>query len=401
MESFRIEKGAIHSSQALSTDLPAIRLGQKIQLIIESHDPQLTVLRYGQQRFQCQSELPFFKGQTIEGIVTAVAPTLTLKLPAPESDSAILSNTINSLLPRQASLTPLLANLVQLSNNADAGLSETIAPLINSLSNALDLESNNALKTALTDSGIFLENRLLHNAENSAMLSADLKAGLLRLLASLTTQQLEFSTANLPLLTDRASALKPAMPSSNNRRPITPPHRGMVPQAQDLDIPSLADADLPFAVEELTQQTQNSLARLELMQLANLPKPGETMPPLCLELPLRHNDRIDLIGLRLSLDQKNRTSMTQQSNTWAIMLAFSLPELGALTAQLTLVDNQLSAHFWAVNDTTADQLIKYFPLLRESLAAAGLHAEFLHCEVGQAPETSQFKAGIPLIDLRA
>ena len=399
MENSRIGPGPIQTKDIQTNTPPSFRLGQTVRLTVDSHNPQGTVFRYGGLHLQSQTNLPFTSGHTIVGEVTATAPTLTLKLRQPQNETMLLSKTINVLLPRQTPLPSLLANLSALSHRDD--LTDALTPLISGLATTKDIESEHALKAAVSDSGIFLENRLLHAANNSDILSGDFKAGLMRLLAVLLKQQADSSVAsNGPAIADLTSAIKNATPPATRGRAITPPYRGMMPEAQPSEIPLLTDLDLPFAIEELTAQTQGSLARIELMQLANLADQHNATPAMNLELPLRHNQRIDLVSL--CIDQQSRTTTADpQAKDWTVTLALALPELGPLSARLTFRQSHLSARIWVEHATSAEQIIEHLSMLRDSLVAVGLQVDHLDCEVGQMPQTNSFKTDIPLIDIKA
>lgn len=402
MENSRIGVGPLQTQQTLAV-AKTFRLGQTVQLAVESQNPQGTVVRYGELRLQCHTSLPFTDGQTIVGEVIATAPTLTIKLATSQSTTGLLSNTINSLLPRQTSLPPLLANLASYIGTpiqGDDTLANAIAPLVNNLSNAQDIASSNALKTAITNSGIFLENHLLQGAVNAATVSGDFKANLMRLLAVLLKQQSETPQSISGLAPQAGANLKPETPERNRGRAITPPYRGMIPQAQSSEIATLVEMDLPSAIQQLTDQTQGSLARIELMQLANLANQHNETPPISLELPLRHQQRIDLVSL--CLEQQSRTTQTEApEKTWSVTVALALPTLGPLSARLSLQHNRLSAQIWVEQAASADKVIEHLALLREHLAEAGLQIDYLNCEAGTMPKTSSFNLDIPLIDTQA
>ncbi|WP_455234539.1 flagellar hook-length control protein FliK [Thiogranum longum] len=190
-----------------------------------------------------------------------------------------------------------------------------------------------------------------------------------------------------PAGTPPAAAARGAgsLPASAPEAPLPPPFRGAVPVPQAALQASL---DLLNRVgnlrTDLLQQSEAALARLQLSQLAALPKEGEPgLLEWLLELPIRRGDDIDLWSLRLFREPGKEQH--QQEPGWSVQLAFDLPGLGPLQAHVQLSGERVSTSFWAERQDTLTVLRQHLHELREAMTGAGLEVAELQCRSGCMP----------------
>jgi len=138
---------------------------------------------------------------------------------------------------------------------------------------------------------------------------------------------------------------------------------------------------------DLLLQAEAALARIQLHQLAAVPREGERgLLEWLFELPIRREDDIDLWSMRLLQDSgEQKHEVTQPVQRWTAQLAFDLPGLGPVQAQVQLSNEQVSARFWAEQADTLPLLHEHLHELREALHTAGLDVGELECQRGPRP----------------
>ena len=137
----------------------------------------------------------------------------------------------------------------------------------------------------------------------------------------------------------------------------------------------------------LRSQAQAALARVQLNQLAALPREGERgLLEWLFELPVRRGDDIDLWVMRLFTEQRRQKQQSrQQLPSWSVQLAFDLPGLGPVQAQVQLTGDQVSTRFWAEHQHTLPLLRQHMHELRQGLSNVGLDVGELECHPGPRP----------------
>ncbi|MCO6412101.1 MAG: flagellar hook-length control protein FliK [Thiogranum sp.] len=153
---------------------------------------------------------------------------------------------------------------------------------------------------------------------------------------------------------------------------------------------------------DLLQQSEAALARLQLHQLAALPREGERgLLEWLLELPVRHGHSIDLWSMRITRDPREQPQGGGASTPlWSVQLAFDLPGLGPLRAQVRLAGERVSTRFWAEQPATLPLLNNHLHELRQALGDAGLEVGDLDCLPG-TPVVDEPRRGPPLLSEKA
>ena len=195
----------------------------------------------------------------------------------------------------------------------------------------------------------------------------------------------------------QATSLPPATtgPPTGNSTPVPgtatagselpAPLRGAVPVPQPALQASLDLLHQPGNFRtDLLQQAEAALARIQLHQLAAVPREGERgLLEWLFELPIRRGDDIDLWSLRLLHDRDQPAQPARQpSPHWTVQLAFDLPGLGPVQAQVQLRDARVSAHFWTQQAEALPLFRDHLHELRTALNGAGLEVEELNCRHG-------------------
>jgi hypothetical protein len=132
------------------------------------------------------------------------------------------------------------------------------------------------------------------------------------------------------------------------------------------------------------QQTEAALARIQMHQLAALPRDGERgFLEWLFEFPIRRGEDLDLWSMRLFRDPTGQPPRDRfPAPAWSVQLAFDLPGLGPMQAQVRLAGEQISTRFWAEQTATLPLLREHLPELRQALLRIGLEVSELECQGG-------------------
>ena len=441
---------------------PAWTTGQLLQATVGRSEAGRVLLQIGHRQVMAETSLPLQPGQRIDLRVqeTGRLPVLRILSALTEDDPAAAA--VRQLLPRQAPLAPLLGTLAALARQSHPALPAAVDAAVRGLGAGLpdtrQVSTAAGLKAALRNSGLFLEPRLLADPGRPPP-AADFKAGLLRLLQALrasppaatrpaaapagaaapaaagragATAGTERPAADPPRL--RANPLPLQVLARLQHRMVQPPLRavapplpmtpatagrtnGIRPPASPPPPPLPGQPPRPQAVAardverllrlgtlrtELLQQAEAALARLHLSQLAATPREGDrSLIEWLFDLPVRRGDAIDLWSLRVTRDNgRPRAGGRRQRAVWTVQLAFDLPGLGPMQAQVQLHGDTVSARFRAERASTVPLVQDHLHELRRTLQETGLEVGDIDCHCGSLPAADTAGTG-PLIDEQA
>lgn len=450
--------------------------GQLLQATVTESSIGKVLLAIGNRQVSTRTSLPLEKGQQLTLQVHSLGKLPVLKVVSTLKESP-LATMVRLLLPRQAPLTPLLANMNQLARLPNPPtppvLNELVRSTLRQMPDVRTVSTQQGLKKAIGDSGIFLESRLLQSTGSSAAppaIQTDFKANLLRLIqlvrtwpgsSARTGTVTPQSTTGIPTSSPDTpktgtNAPPPAPPTAAAKLPAQPPSAAtpaaQQPNAADQLVQRAARASIPVTTAgaarpataaslpavtapqtsstggaspamllgselpaplrgalpvpqsalqasldlinrmgnfrtDLLQQAEAALARIQLHQLAAVPREAERgLLEWLFELPVYRGDDIDLWSLRLLRDNSEQHQETDtQAQRWTVQLAFDLPGLGPVQAQVQLCNEQVSARFWAEQTDTLPLLHDHIHELREALHTAGLDVGELECRHGPRP----------------
>jgi flagellar hook-length control protein FliK len=361
------------------------------------------LLAIGNRQISAETSLPLKKGQQLTLQVRSLGEQPVLKIATSGGESQIYS-AIRLLLPKQGPLPPLLATIVQLAQSSNPALPPQINELVRSIVKQMpDIQTAatpQGLKKAVSESGVFLERQLLQQQNQSlrpAFINPDFKANLLRLVqlvrqwpggSGQTRTNAPHATSTASATTGTAVGAGGTVASSLPAGALAAPLRGSipVPQAALRSNPALLNSVAEFPTE-LLQQTEAALARIQLHQLAALPREGERgLLEWLFELPIRRGEDLDLWSMRIfSEHRQQQQENRQQGRSWSVQLAFELPGLGAMQVQIQLAGDRVSTRFWAEHQDTLPLLRGHMHELRRALSEAGLDVGELECQAGPRP----------------
>lgn len=313
-------------------------------------------------------------------------------------DQLALTQQLTTQQARQSSLQGLLGALQTLADSEQlpAEVRNSTAKLLSALPDIRQLSDAKGVAQALSDSGVFLESRLLGGQTQA--LAPDLKAQLFRLVAQI-----------LPGLPSTASPFDPSAVSTTVALVLPGFVRsalGMLDQvsakaqSESFPLPSrlLQAREHEGNLEHLLKLAAGAVSRVQSHQLASLAQTGNTQEGYLqttwqLEIPLRTPN--EFVPLQVKLQREETPRHPPESNAekrdpkeqlWRVELAFDLYPLGPLQVQAQLVRGSLSSQLWAEDPATARLVDSQLGVLRERLIASGLSVAELNCHHGTPPQ---------------
>lgn len=296
-------------------------------------------------------------------------PELELVGDEGDDDDAARSRALLALIPRQAGLSSLLAELNAVHEASDTRVAPAIQAAMAQVNAAIAAPSAFAGSTmvsqVLENSGLLLEARLLDTARSSGYrtFASDWKASLLGLIAAL--------------------APYPATAQVDSRSDLPPPQplRGLPRQPRGQRVPWRANGS---DWGRLHHAALGVVARLEIAQL----QAGARQPAWLFEIPMRGRGGLDILQLRFS----PQPASTGGDWAWMIEIAIDLPALGAIGAEVRIVGNRVRVQFWAELSAVARRIESSLAALAGKLQLHGLIVEHVACRYGR-PESSPGASG--------
>jgi len=296
-------------------------------------------------------------------------PELELIRDESDDDEAARTRALLALIPRQAGLAGLLAELHAVHAAPDTAIPAQIQPVLAQLNAAMasasDFSDAASVLQALHSSGMSMEARLLRAIQENRnlSLSGDWKASLLRLTAALS----HYPPA-APV--DSRSDLQPPQPDRElPRQPRAPrvPWRG---NASDWG--------------RLHHAAQGVIARQTIAQLQS----GAKSPTWQFEIPMHGRGGLDVLQIRFA----PTTTGAGNEPGWLIQVAIDFPALGAIGAEIRIVENRVRVQFWAEISAVARRIESSLTTITDRLQRQGLVVEHAACRYGR-PEPSPGASG--------
>jgi len=204
-------------------------------------------------------------------------------------------------------------------------LPAVLHPLFMALLNRPNIKTAEGLKKAISQSGLFLEAKLLMDPDME--LSGDLKANLLKLRDAL--KQLSGNTTNPETLA------------------------------------------MHEKFEGLQKKVEGAIARIVLNQIASYPADDTSKQQWHIELPVIQKDTTNPVKLLITRDSKNGAG--EEKNQWSIDLELEPQGLGRISSRIVFVDNEISTFFRCERSTTNQLINDQLGVLRQRLVQSGIN----------------------------
>lgn len=375
------------------------------------------------QRLLAQSTGALTPGQVLKLEIIDPGKIAALRIlnPTSTTDTERVSQAWRAALPQQGSLAPLLANLAALvqpvmtrgtaaANPLQQSLPQPIVDIIRGIVTRLpsdqSISSAEGLRQAVAQSGLFTEARLAQlvaqqtpqQAQPGQPLPAlptlplDFKGGLLGLLVTLLSL-----TGRTPLPAPASGAV-PAPPF-----PAALPGAAAAAHGHNQNQPARQERPgaLLQVLQDFIRQVESGLSRLQVTQLSSTAVEDDSKRQWIIDLPVRHDARIDLFQCRIEQDARGQGR--KREPVWNVNLSFDLPGLGPIQTRITLLQGVISTTFWAEQAGTVSVIKDHLQMLQQRLREAGLNIGSLQALQGKNPEPEPAPAAIPqvLLDVKA
>ncbi len=163
-------------------------------------------------------------------------------------------------------------------------------------------------------------------------------------------------------------------------------------------------------IQLLHQYTLGSLAKIQLQQLHTLnhqltqvdsAQPNQSWQ---FELPVRHGHEIHPLQIHMEqqwVEEKKDEDgqQNQRVRQWTVMLNFDLPIVGKFFAQFSLLNDNLSAKFWAERESTLSDAKQKLTTLTQHLESQGIKVTQTQFIPGLPPQPKMM-LGYSLVDIK-
>lgn len=385
--------------EARATQNKALNVGEQLKLVVETQDNP-TTLRVVQH---------------------------DSKITAQEARQLIQQQLLREAIPKQAGLEKLTTLLSQVSKNINASIQipapvkQQIKKIIDQLPEKNNLKNESGLKTAIKNSGIFLEAKLLTEAfnkdgnklnaafktnhqasqkESSQLLKStsnqsllqpqkleiakDLKANLLQLSAAINRHK---ASSPLGKMSSDAVLMKSfqALSKASLQTPFQESFRASSIEITNKNTASTKEALIKAAelalkaeTETLNKQIESSIARIEVNQSKAVVSYDNQSPLWSIEIPVKDEKDIDLLKLNIQED-KDPNNDDEKNQQWSTDLKITFENIGSLSAKLSIIDKEVNATLWSDSEILNSLIDDNLAVLNKKIELHGLTTGKITC----------------------
>ncbi|MDG6773317.1 flagellar hook-length control protein FliK [Thiomicrorhabdus sp. ZW0627] len=343
----QLNTGGLHLKQTQALANLNLKIGQSLTITVKQLNGDQAQLQIGKQTIIAENKLTSLTTGQLQVQVKQTQPTIILTIPKPNAaqqqntqaalQQTTLQNGYKQFIGNQLPITQVLQNLATIPS-LPQNIQTAIAQILEQLIRPSQTFDDKELKRQITNSGVFLENKLLNQA-NKESLSSDAKARLLKL-----QQQALNELAKHP-----------------NSKPL----------------------------QQLTQLLTQALNKLTVQQLQLFENPLL----LNIDLPIANQNQIE--NFRLAIHKRKQNEQA----SWEILLNMDIPQ-GELIAKLNLNEGQenLNCFLWCETPELEELVQQSLPQLQEQLQQLGLNVPAIQV-VKSKPQQSSLSTQVALIDV--
>ncbi|HAT6958032.1 TPA: flagellar hook-length control protein FliK [Legionella pneumophila] len=308
------------------------------------------------QNLNAKASHHFTPGELFEVKVIANQPETILQVQPKTPLPSLLQNALLQYLPKQAPATNLLQTLAQLmtENNLSAPINQIVKTILGNIPVLTQLPYQ--LMQAISQSGVFLESKLLKN-KTPQQIQSDFKGLCFKLLHSLGTE----SKLPIHLPNDLESGFLQQAPL---------PLPGAIPQPLAKNtLLNLIGLSTDAVHHILREQVTQALARITTNQINYLSQENQETYLIMLDFPLKTPDGIDVIPIMI----KQHKAEPMQLSKWSVSFALNLSHLGSIQATVSIYAKNIDIKVNTQQSSTLQLLNDYHKDLEETLYESDLH----------------------------
>ncbi|MFT7130691.1 MAG: hypothetical protein ACI89U_002818 [Gammaproteobacteria bacterium] len=339
----------------------------------------------------------------------------------------VIDQGIRQTLPQQQGLKLLVPLLQQLTKSTHSqampsDVSTKIKQLLTEIPTANHLQKPLNLKSAMQNSGIFLEAKLhdkptnMHLSkatQNNVAVNKDVKSLIQQLLIKVSE-----NTPGTTTPSPGPASLARQTPNAITSASVTAATPTLTPSIEldELELPAPIDGkpsiltshsantsvatpgvdNIDIALRLLSRQLLASIARIQLNQLESLSprkiNSTENQGPVnswFLEIPIINGRHIDNVEMRIDQEEHNKNEEKEEKDTqtmWTVMLSFDLHALGKMNVQLKVLNKSVSATIWSQLENTHKEAKQHIEFLYKGLEKVGVTVNQIDCKLGTPPK---------------
>lgn len=285
-------------------------------------------------------KLPLLQRESIKG--TTKSPNI----------SHVTTDTNNQIGSKERARLPPMAvpNVLPPSLKS---LPAVLHPLFMNLLNRPNIKTPEGLKQAISNSGLFLEAKLLNDPDME--FTGDLKADFLKLKTAL--QQLS------------RNATHPEMFAMQEK------------------------------LEDLQKKVEGAIARIVLNQIASSPTDDTLKQQWHIELPILQEDRATHAKLLITRDSRNDNG--SEKDQWSIDLELEPKGLGRINSRIVYFDGEISTFFQCEHPATKQLIKGQLETLRQRFIVSGLNPGNLSAQHNENQSTETLSHFQGIVDEKA
>ncbi|NOG59179.1 MAG: flagellar hook-length control protein FliK [Proteobacteria bacterium] len=376
--------------------------------VIKKHSPDSFILQIGNQQIEAKTDQsrPLNIGDQLKLVVEKQDNPVTLRV-LQQNQTKVIHEAKQQLLresmPKQAGMEKLTSVLAQVSKNVKDVIKTIPAPieqqfkkLIEQLPVKNNLNNESGLKTAIKNSGIFLEAKLLTEVKTKpdsllkltnlpAQKASSSTSGQSTAQAHQLTQNLEIAKdlkTNLLQLSDVINKYKQNIKNQENgfikQVQLTSPESTRSNAAKVQNSNKLVEQALKAETEMLSKHIESSIARIEVNQSKAIVTHDNQAPLWSIEMPVKDKQDIDLLKLNIHADRDSKSDDEQQLR-WATDLKITFENIGTISAKLSVIDKEVNATLWSENEILNDLINSNLSLLNNQIEKCGLSTGKIVC----------------------
>ncbi|HAT8180392.1 TPA: flagellar hook-length control protein FliK [Legionella pneumophila] len=359
----------IPPGQEIKLAKPATELyvGQILKtVVVTTLSNDQVLININGQNLNAKASHHFTPGELFEVKVIANHPETILEVQQKTPFPSLLQNALLQYLPKQAPATNFLQTLTQLmtENNLSVPINQVMKTILGNIPVLNQLP--NQLMQAISQSGVFLESKLL-KGRTQQEIQSDFKGLCFKLLHSLGTDNK--LPINLPNELESGFLQQASLPLL-----------GAIPQplAKEDTVLNLIGLSTDTVHHILREQLTQVLARITTNQINYLSQENQEAYLIMLDFPLKTPNGIDVIPIMI----KQHKAEPMQLSKWSVSFALNLSHLGSIQATVSIYAKNIDIKVNTQQTSTLQLLNHYHKDLEEILYESGLHLREWRLQLG-------------------
>jgi flagellar hook-length control protein FliK len=386
----------------------------------KSADTLVLQIQNQQVEAKTTADKTIIPGDQLKLVVAKKGDPVVLKVleqTSPKVIHDIKQQILRENIPKQAGMEKLTSILSQVSSNVREAIKFLPAPieqqfkkLIEHLPTKTNLNNEAGLKSAIKNSGIFLESKLLaevikqSNPDKLPKIAAQsLKQPSTQPLSQNQTIVKDLKT-NLLQLSEVIGKYKQStsikeINFSKLTQMISPSDVTKTSSTKAENTSKVINLALKLDAETISKQIESSVARIEVNQSKAIVTHDNQTPVWTVEMPVKDKQDIDLLQLNIQAD-KDSKSNNEKDKLWTVNIKIDFENIGSVSAKLSIIDKEVNATLWSESEILSGLINNNLGYLNNQIERQGLSTGKIVC-LDESPITKKEQVSdINLINIK-